>query len=421
MVLKRTTLKKFLLLLMFYMPFLRFFTANFGILYPLTKLACPLLIILVVFGLYFNKYKKKKRNYGKLTNWLKLVILLQVSFALISFLVNLYPVGQFFYGLYYHLRLPVFCILLIIFFELTDVNRVNRFVIKVVYADAVFMTYQFLFMGLRQDFLGGLFGNTQGCNGIQNVICCLGLAITLSKYLYRKKSLRSFLCYIFVTCYMAAIAELTIYFAEVILALLVSFVVGKKRRISMRKAIMLFVGGITVIAGFALLIWYFPTKARFLSVEEILKYLGAEDSGVYTVSRIHGISQIRKAYMDDGLLAFLGLGLGRTLEGTPFYTMYGGINYTWFSSTLLMMESGYVGVAIKLFVLVAFGIKAFKNFKETEKDKKNLHLMCLLMAIFSILWFFYNNTLDDKYCVYIIAYALSISSIIKKEEGKLAK
>lgn len=419
MVLNRTTLKKLLLFLMFYMPFLRFFTANFGIFYQLTKLAYPLFVMIVVLGLYFSK--RKNRNYGQLINWLKWIVVLQVCLAIVSFLINMYSLSQFLYGIYYHLRLPVFCILLIIFFEEKDVETVNEFIIKVVYVDAIFMTYQFLFMGLRQDFLGGLFGNTQGCNGIQNVICCLGLAIIISKYLYRKLNLHSLLFYVLVTCYMAAIAELTIYFIEVLLVFLIVFIIEKIRKISIRKAIMLLVGSMAVIIGFALLIRYFPTKARFLNFEEILKYLGATDSGVYAVSRIHGIGQIKRVYMNEGILPFFGLGLGRTLEGTPFYTMYGRINYVWFSSTLLMMESGYLGVIIRIFILVVSGVKAYTNFRETEKNRKIPHLICFLMSVLSIIWFFYNNTLDDKYCVYIIAYALSVSSIMKKEEGKMMK
>jgi hypothetical protein len=420
MVIKRTTLKKMLLLFLFYMPFLRFFTANFGTLYSLARLSYPIFIIFIVLGLYFGR--NEVGIWGNLTNWIKAIIFFQICFAMISFAINVYSLNQFFYGLYYHLRLPLFIILLIVFIEKTDVDKINDFIIKIVYVDAVFMTYQFLFMGLRQDFLGGIFGNTQGCNGIQNIVCCIGLSIVVSRYIYKEINLRSLLSYVLVTCYMAAIAELTIYFFEIIVVLLISFAVAKEQRISMRKVIMIFAAGMAVIVGFALLFRYFPTKARFLNIDEILRYLGADDSGVYSVSRIHGISQIKNAYLNDGVLPYFGLGLGRTLEGTPFHTMYGRINYTWFSSTLLMMESGYFGVFIRLFMLFILGTGSYRNLRETnDETKRALHLMSFLMAILSVIWFFYNSTLDDKYCVYMIAFALSVSSITKKEEGKMVK
>lgn len=399
------------------MPFLRFFTANFGVLGTLTKLVYPIFIGTVILGWYFGRNDNSRGD--RLANWLKIISILQVLLAIISWIFNTYSLGEFAYGVYYHLRLPLFMILAIIYLDKIGVKKVNDFIVKVVYVDAVFMTYQFLFMGLRQDFLGGLFGNTQGCNGIQNVICCMGLAIIVSKYLYKEIDLRGLLLYVFVTCYMAAIAELTIYFVEVALVILLSFFIAKERNISMRKVAMLLMGILAVVVGGSLLIRYFPTKARFLNFDEILKYLGIDDSGVYTISRIHGISQVKKIYMNNEITALFGLGLGRTLEGTPFYSMYGKINYTWFSSTLLMLESGYFGIILRICILVGSVIKAYRNLRSTEYSNKGPHLMGLLMALLSIIWFFYNNTLDDRYCVYMIAYGLAMSCIMKKEDGRI--
>lgn len=417
MVLNRGTLKKILIILVFYMPFLRFFTANFEVLGILTKLMYPMFIGAIVLGWYFGRSGNSSGS--RFANWLKIAAVLQLLLAIISWVLNVYSLGEFAYGIYYHLRLPIFMILAIIYLDRADVEKVNDFIIKVIYVDAIFMTYQFLFMGLRQDFLGGLFGNTQGCNGIQNVICCLGLAIVTSKYLYKEIDLRGLLLYIFVTCYMAAIAELIIYFVEVALVILLSFIITKERNISIRKTAMLVMGILAVIVGGALLIRYFPTKARFLNFDEILKYLGVNDSGVYTISRIHGISQVKAIYMNNEITALFGLGLGRTLEGTPFHSMYGKINYTWFSSTLLMLESGYFGIILRLYILATSAIKAYRNLRLTEYSRKSLHLVGLLMAVLSIILFFYNNTLDDRYCVYMIAYGLAMSCIIKKEDGRI--
>lgn len=416
MIINSTKLKRLMYFLMFYMSFLRFFTVNFGVLYQLTNLAIVFFIAVTVWGLYFSKNKMTSKIVP--LSMVRVIMIISIIVALIAYLYYGYSLMEFLNGVYYHLRLPVFLILCSIFFDVRSVEKLNDFIVKVVYIDAAFMTYQFLFMGLRQDFIGGIFGNTQGCNGIQNVFCIIGLVILVAQYLYKKSTIKALVLYIAVTCYMAAIAELTIYFVEVAIIFLISFLVVKQKGLSMRKVLVAAVGVLGIAVGFWLLVKYFPTKVRFLNPEEILLYLGKDNSGVYTISRIHGISQVSNVLMNDNIQRIIGFGMGRTLEGTQFYAQNGRLNYVWFSSALTMMEMGYIGVLSKLLIFIAIGAESLISIRRTNISEKYMYLICFIMSILCGLLFFYNNTLDDKYCIYLIAYTLSISNIVGKTEGK---
>ena len=268
---------------------------------------------------------------------------------------------------------------------------------------------QFFLLGKAGDYLGGLFGTRQGCNGYTNIFFCVVLTRSLVGYLDGQERGGSCFCKCFWALLLAALAELKFFFLEfgVIALLAVAFSERSRRRTGV------LLGALAgVLAGAALLAALFPNFSGWLSLSWLLDAAGS-DRG-YTSSgdlnRLNCIGKINDWFFTGPVRRLFGLGLGNcdtsafSFLNTPFYRSYGQIHYTWMSTSFWYLEGGYAALCFffGFFALVFFGAGRLE--KQAGAEGKRRCRMAKIMAVLCCMMAVYNASLrtEAAYLVYFV-------------------
>lgn len=333
-------------------------------------------------------------------------MLVLLMIGVINYIINMTPVTQFYRGTFDYFHVWIIMLIVGMLFRKEDFDYLGNIVVKISYINALIMLIQYFVLGLVQDKLGGIFGNDNGCNGIQNTFYCIGLIVIITDYIYGRKKLKSVIGYCAITAVTAGIAEITIYFFEMVIIVIGAILLVRNKGVSVKGLIrtmgVLVAFVVIAVVGVRVLFYLFPTKVRFLQYSAILDYLGASkgQTGVYDISRIHAISDMKDKFLLNWWSQIFGLGIGYTQIGGTFYLRNAAIPYYWFTSASTVLESGFLGVLFRLgsFVYVFCVASAAK--KKNAIDK--YAVIAQLTAGFSMILFFYNSTIDNKYDSFLL-------------------
>lgn len=282
--------------------------------------------------------------------------------------------------------------------------------------NCILCLYQYFVLGLQSDYLGGIFGIRQGCNGYQNiygiVICCY----LMYRYLNGEKINRLFI-YLFSFLIIAAATDIIGFFCVIFLCffLMLVFMEDKKRKRYLFEILFL-----CVVAGVAVFrIIYKERFEYFTNISNWLKYMGFgknNDGGVYGVSRTNPFRQINEKYFKGDLLKELfGFGFGNCSQAeslkifqSPFYLKNRDFQYYWFSTAYTYMETGFFGIVSYLILELIFLFKSIWNYFKAKN--KNLGIYCLMLSVAYVFIFFYNQSLmiSPAYIFYFSLVAIFI-------------
>lgn len=391
----------------------RFFTENFHISYAIMPLFDVLCILLAIAAII--TYPSKIR-----INFLFLLTIGMLIMQLVSLHINdnlnvygLLISARSFYRLIFALLLGYLVL------DRNNYKSIIKYLEWLLIINGLVMTYQYFFLGLSQDIIGGTFGNSQGVNEIQNVLCCYILVYEVLNYLNKKSNSYRMAFYTILTIYICALAEITVFFFELVVIFVLAFMLSNSGISILKKLLFLVLGFVILIVGIKLYLLIFPERAFLLSYNNIFNYLGGNvltgNTGVYRISRIHPFLQLEKIFFNNNLMKWLGLGLGNCASNTSFYSFYGPLlHYDWLSSSIIFLENGYLGVIFFLSVIGYIFIDAtiFKN-----KFKKNSFIIWVdyvrILSVINIILFFYNNSLMDIYTSYTVGLLLSSFFVLK--------
>lgn len=244
-----------------------------------------------------------------------------------------------------------------IVFNLKDVEKLYYYIEKLLYVNAIVMTYQFVFQGLRQDIIGGTFGNNQGVNSIQNILCVFLFTVTVEFYLKKIISKRKLLINSIIVLYIAILAEINLVIFEVAIIGGILFLLNLKlkKKMSIRIIFLLSIGIIGMLGGVYVFMKLNPERVFLLSFKNILEYLGfnSGNTGVYKISRVKVFSQLGNSFFrGDAKRWIFGYGLGNCSTHSEFYNLYQNLQYTYFSSANVFLETGLLGALVNLGVIV---------------------------------------------------------------------
>lgn len=401
---KRKLNTTLVILLMFAPSLLRGLVINYSV-----PISIPLFGYGILSILIFAAFKTPKAMRNETTKITGIGIFLLFAISFINLIRGNYPLEHYIQGLLTYFHFFVFFIVTSLLLNQKTFEKISRLLLWIIGIDFGFILYQFFVLGLNQDKLGGLFGNSNGCNGIQNTFSCIGLILVMVWYLNKKCKLSNMILYCVVTAVMAGLAEITMYFFEMPIIIVFAILLNANKKLSVKEILRLLLFLILFIValyiGVRVLFLLFPTKARFLELSAILEYLGGDGggTGVYRISRLHAISQMQELFLNNGVDAVIGMGIGSTGLSSAFYQSYSELQYNWFSSATTVLETGVLGIAFKA---IFFGYIFLKANRYKKMDNPGLKEMCLisqLVVIYAIIMFFYNNTLENVYDSYMIA------------------
>lgn len=418
MTISKKNLYKWIYALIFLPLAVRFFTDNFGMSYAIMPLFDIFAFVILFLSYYLIRKINKKVHI--LEFWLFLFIIAGVSSIVANggtTLSNLYYSGRPYF------RVIIAMLASAIVFNLKDVERLYCYIEKLLYFNAIVMTYQFVFQGLRQDIIGGTFGNNQGVNSIQNILCIFLFVVTVEFYLKKIISKKKLLINSIIVLYIAILAEINLVIFEVAIVGGILFLLNFKfkKKMSVRMMFLISIGVIGMLGGVYLFMKFNPERVFLLSFENILEYLGfnSGNTGVYKISRVKVFSQLGNFFFRNDIKKWIfGYGLGNCSTHSEFYNLYQNLQYTYFSSANVFLETGILGVFVNLGVIVTGMVLSLKGrrFVTENKEKAWLDISFTINVIMAFM-FFYNTTLRDTYTAFFAGVVLAIPYIVLKNKS----
>ena len=342
------------------------------------------------------------------------IIVLFFLATIVGLVMNYQSILYYLWGLRNNLRFFVFFIACIVFMKSRTVGSVLKFFDLLLWINVPIVLFQYFFMGKNQDYLGGIFGVQVGCNGYMNIFLVIVTTWSILRYLNKKESVQ----YCFAKCaaalLIAVLSELKAFFIEL---MIIVFMATLITRFSWKK-LWIIVGIITgVVVGAELMGKLFPTFADWFKWEKIWETISS-DRG-YTsrgdMNRMTTITIALERFLDTGGEKLFGLGLGNcdyaTFDflTTPFYRLYHRLNYAWFSSSFVILETGFVGLILYCFFFVRLFFAARKEAK-LHKERQVYAQAAQILSVVCGMLIIYNSSLRVE-SAYMMFFALALPFI----------
>ncbi len=305
----------------------------------------------------------------------KLLILCGIFFAftLIGFLFNLQSVFYYLWGLRNNIRFFVYFFACVFFLRENSIEYYLKFLDVAFWINTPITFFQFFVLDIQQDYLGGIFGTSKGCNGYTNILLIIVTSKAILYCLNNKESLLRCLLKCSTAILLAALAELKAFYIEFVVIVVLAMCFTKT---SYRKFWISIGAVVGVLIGIRIIEFIFPVFTDWFSLERIWDTLTNEKG--YTshndMNRLTAISIALERFLPGWHHKLFGLGLGNCDYAgfdflvTPFYKAYGGLNYMWFSSAFLILETGLVGMGMYIYFFVQLFLSTWKMSKDRHQN-----------------------------------------------------
>ena len=393
---------KYLSVFIFVMPFLLSFLLDIVHLPSLIKYTIDVAWVLGIFLLLFKRRVVFDR---KLIPFL-LFILGFFLYVFIGYIFNFQSIFYFLWGFRNNFRFYFAFLMFCMVFTNDDVKACFKFLDILFWVNAVVSFFQFFVLHYEQDYLGGIFGVEKGCNGYSIAFFSIILAKSILEFMNKKES--AFKCFskCIVALIIAALAELKFFF--VIFAIIL-FMATLMTSFSWRKFILILLSTMLISFASSILVELFGDN-NAITFESIIDFASTTNySSERDISRFTAIPIISNNIMENSMQRLFGLGLGNcdtsafAICNTPFFETYSYLHYNWFSSALLFLETGFVGLCIYIFFFVMCFVFALKQ-KKIEDSNELFCQMAMILSIICLTLTFYNGSLrfEVAYMIYFV-------------------
>lgn len=324
---------------------------------------------------------------------------------------NIYRFFIFFFG----------CAVLL---EKEDIAKIFKILYVYLFINVILSTYQYFIQKLGQDYIGGSFGTLKGCNAYMNIYLVILFAYYFVMFQNKKASLRKFLLVLVMSLYIAAISELKIFYLEIIVIIILSFILAKPNK---RTIILVILSLIGVYIAINLLYMIYPGFKDFFTLDGMLNYSnGGGYSNEDNINRTTALGSITDLFLDSPSKVLFGIGMGSaevsqfSAFNSDFYIRYQYLAYDWFSHAFMLLENGYVGFILYTLFFIAIFLGTVKINRRTHNTNRPIYMVIEILACICILLMWYNSSLrmESAYLLYIV---LTIPFVLYKDFDKNTK
>ena len=366
-----------------------------------TKYIADIVLVLVLFLLFSRRNMRLKRAV------VPLVALVGILFVytLIVYVFRFQSPFYFLWGLRNNFRFYVAFFAFVTFLDEADVAGWFKLVGILFWVNVAVSIFQFVFLDVRQDYLGGIFGVEGGANGYSLILFTVVVGKSVLSVFAGTEKTYSCVLKCIASLLVAAMAEMKFYFVVFLLLLAMASVFSK---LSLKKFVVLLIGALAVMVGSTLLVTWFGSDG-VLNIQKLIElatkstYSSAQD-----LNRLSAIPTLANTIMSKPVDQMFGLGLGNcdtsafAICNTPFYQRYSYLHYMWFAAAMLFLEIGYMG----LVMFILFFVFVFRYALRQSKAGGNA-IYCQLSMMLSVLsgiLLFYNGTLriEAAYMIYFV-------------------
>ena len=300
-----------------------------------------------------------------------------------------------------------------------DAEKWFSFVDIVFWINVVLSVFQFAFLGVRQDYLGGVFGIGGSTNGYTIALLCIVVIRHVCLAFELQESLWKCMWICVAAVMISAMAELKVFFVLLILILVVVAVLTK---FSVKKVVLMIFAGFVAFIGAQILVYWFGFN-NFFSIRGIIEQAtraSYSNSTAGDVNRLSAIPTLNRLILDARIQRLFGLGLGNcdtsglAIFNTPFFSKYSHLHYTWFTAPKIYLEMGYIGLTLYILFYVLCLRLTHKEFVH-KKGNRLYCQMAMVIALICCILPFYNASLSYE-AAYMVYFVLALPFIGQSSE-----
>ncbi len=380
-----------MMLFIFFFPAAQAFLTELLPIPDAIKFLCDGFLVLLLLKLFSQRFTKID-NYS-----MPFVVIVGLFFfiTLVGYLFNYQSVFYYLWGLRNNIRMFV---AFFAFAYLADWEDAKGWikaldVLFVINFAVVILQY---FSGYGQDYIGGIFGTSKGCNGSLLIFLCIVFAKTILSFMRGEEKMSKCIFVSVASLLVSTLSELKMFF---ILFILILFMASFMTAHSIKKTLFFAFGAVLVVLFGTLLTVLYKDFTDFLSFDSLIKAL--TDTGYATdedIGRFTALPVISQRFLPGFFKKLFGLGLGNcdssslSMFNTPFFESHQTVHYSYFSYAFLFLETGFVGLALYAsFFVASFFVS--RKLKKLEMADEFACQMSIILSVISLILLVYNSSL----------------------------
>lgn len=380
-----------MMLFIFFFPAAQAFLTELLPIPDAIKFLCDGFLVLLLLKLFSQRFTKID-NYS-----MPFVVIVGLFFfiTLVGYLFNYQSVFYYLWGLRNNIRMFV---AFFAFAYLADWEDAKGWikaldVLFVINFAVVILQY---FSGYGQDYIGGIFGTSKGCNGSLLIFLCIVFAKTILSFMRGEGKMSKCIFVSVASLLVSTLSELKMFF---ILFILILFMASFMTAHSIKKTLFFVFGAVLVVLFSTLLTVLYKDFTDFLSFDSLIKAL--TDTGYATdedIGRFTALPVISQRFLPGFFRKLFGLGLGNcdssslSIFNTPFFKSHQTVHYSYFSYAFLFLETGFVGLALYAsFFVASFFVS--RKLKKLEMADEFACQMSIILSVISLILLVYNSSL----------------------------
>lgn len=380
-----------MMLFIFFFPTAQAFLTELLPIPDAIKFLCDGFLVLLLLKLFSQRFTKID-NYS-----MPFVVVVALFFfiTLVGYLFNYQSVFYYLWGLRNNIRMFV---AFFAFAYLADWEDAKGWikaldVLFVINFAVVILQY---FSGYGQDYIGGIFGTSKGCNGSLLIFLCIVFAKTILSFMRGEEKMSKCIFVSVASLLVSTLSELKMFF---ILFILILFMASFMTAHSIKKTLFFAFGAVLIVLFSTLLTVLYKDFTDFLSFDSLIKAL--TDTGYATdedIGRFTALPVISQRFLPGFFRKLFGLGLGNcdssslSMFNTPFFESHQTVHYSYFSYAFLFLETGFVGLALYAsFFVASFFVS--RKLKKLEMADEFACQMSIILSVISLILLVYNSSL----------------------------
>lgn len=380
-----------MMLFIFFFPAAQAFLTELLPIPDAIKFLCDGFLVLLLLKLFSQRFTKID-NYS-----MPFVVIVGLFFfiTLVGYLFNYQSMFYYLWGLRNNIRMFV---AFFAFAYLADWEDAKGWikaldVLFVINFAVVILQY---FSGYGQDYIGGIFGTSKGCNGSLLIFLCIVFAKTILSFMRGEEKMSKCIFVSVASLLVSTLSELKMFF---ILFILILFMASFMTAHSIKKTLFFVFGAVLVVLFSTLLTVLYKDFTDFLSFDSLIKAL--TDTGYATdedIGRFTALPVISQRFLPGFFRKLFGLGLGNcdssslSMFNTPFFESHQTVHYSYFSYAFLFLETGFVGLALYAsFFVASFFVS--RKLKKLEMADEFACQMSIILSVISLILLVYNSSL----------------------------
>lgn len=340
------------------------------------------------------------------------VVTVFILVTIIGFILQYQSIVYYLWGMRNNIRFFVFFMMCTMMMNRESAYSCMNLMDGLFYINVIVSLYQIFILNAHQDRVGGIFGSSRGCNAYTNIYFMIIVAWHMLRYMNNEESLLKLITRCGLSLTIAALAELKMFIFEFAIITVLATTMTK---FSVRKLWIIIGAAVGLLVSIQIIKRMFPFFADWFNLDTILEYATSDKGYTYVndINRLSALAISWNKFLETWTQKLFGLGLGNcdysssfSFLTTPFYEKNRHLNYVWFSSSFMILETGLLGLVLYVY----FFICVYRAAKTVEKNGTQNIVYCQLarvMALMAPVLIIYNSSLRME-CAYMFFFVLAL-------------